>query len=1128
MDRIPITNTACTVGLRELRGCASFGMAVFMMVIASAAAAADRAVASLDGPWRFRMDPENVGETEGWFRPEAAFDAAIQVPGAWEAQGFGGETEKLRHHFLGKGWYRRPALVPETWAGQRIFLCVGGVHRYAKVWVNGHYLGEHIGYLSPFEYDVTAHVEPGASADVCVCVDSVQRWDIDTLIGCFDIIDYMDTYWGGIWGHVTLEARSAAHLEELFVQPRVGPTGCSVSARLCGDVSVCEAVRLEVLASDGKAVGDREAPLGEVLKAGTVALGLEVPDAECWSPDTPVLYTARLSLLRGAEVIDHVETRFGFRVIEIRGTHIYLNGKRIFLRGYGDDCVYPRTMAAPSDKATYLERLAVAKACGFTHVRHHSHMLPPEYYDACDEAGMLVSAEFPIAYQQFYDRAKDAATDLYKHEWSAAITRLRNHPSIFDWCMGNEMWKGVPLAPEFYRIAKALDPTRPVVDSDGLFAKAFVDGSNDRDTLDLYFAMFDVGNTPLDIPDKFRCPKPRKPVVSHETGNYVTFPRLDMIDLFADNFKPFWLTPVRARLEAMGLVDESERWALNSERLYMLCHKHNIEALRKSPNISGYHWWLLQDYWTTSNGIVDTYFRPKQGIDLERVRRLNGDVILLEDGLGLTYRGGDALEVALLVSNYAPESLVEPMLTWRVRLGDTVVAENSAPTVDAPQGEVTAVARLGVPLLDCPAPTPLRVEAELVCGEQRYVNDWPAWVYPKVIEPPQAEVPLFASPELLPSLTGLGVKTLPDAAPLPAKAVYVSSVPTRSMLEAMDAGACLLLLRPQGLFPAAATRFKTAWWHGNARDNNAGTVVYEHPVTRAMAPEGWCDAGWRRLIEGCDGYLLDAFPAMPEVLIRGIEVSSVCRNKALLFQAGVGSGSLVVCGLNLDPAYPEAAWLLSRLLEHAATLPAPDAHLPRMFIEAQIPELPQIEGPLVEGFGRLLRNEGEEGTWLSYREARAPYVVCRQTAPGHLVEWETAPAPEEIDNGGPPPALYHGGVTFVFAGGLGWRSQPQTEGFSFLVNGTDVLDFDVEETTRTWSNEERGVTLSLLPKKVTNEDAVGLFYVRVPKAMLTPGTPCRFAIRSKGADSQRWFALTPYPDVLAPAGRQSEAEVPGR
>ena len=78
------------------------------------------------------------------------------------------------------------------------------------------------------------------------------------------------------------------------------------------------------------------------------------------------------------------------------GYRLLLNGKRLMLRGYGDDHVYPQQMAMPSDKELHRKRLGIIKLYGFNYVRHHSTIMPPEYYDACDELGMIATAEFPI------------------------------------------------------------------------------------------------------------------------------------------------------------------------------------------------------------------------------------------------------------------------------------------------------------------------------------------------------------------------------------------------------------------------------------------------------------------------------------------------------------------------------------------------------------------------------------------------------------------------------------------------------------------------------------------------------------------------------------------------------------
>jgi hypothetical protein len=1079
-----------------------------LLLTAVDGAAEPRPQLDLDGAWSFRMDAENQGEAESWFQPQAVFEDSVIVPGAWDAQGKGGETDKLHHQFLGKAWYKRQVEAPAAWAGRRIFLCFTGIHRYATVWVNGTRLGDHIGYLSPFEFDVTGQVQSSATLEITVCVDSEQRWEIDALIGAMDMIDYMDTYWGGIYGHVRLEARSAAFLSDLFVAPKAAPPGCEVHATVNGVPPAGSELRLEIVGADGVAAAESRS---SVPADPAVRLHLDVPQAALWTPDTPVLYTARLSLLHAGQAIDAVETRFGFREIALDGPAILLNGRRIFLCGYGDDSIFPETMAPPTDKNFYLKRLQEARACGFNYVRHHSTMLPPEYFEACDEAGMFVSAEFPVAYPQFYARAKGEALDLYRSEWTAAVRKLRNHPSIFNWCMGNEVSNGMAIAPDLYRIAKELDPTRPVADTDGIPVEGYAQGTKDRDTLDMYFIQFDVFNTPLENAQFYDCPAPRKPVISHENGNYVTFPRLDQIDLFQHNIKPFWMVEARDKVEKMGLLAETERWAENTGRLYTLLHKIDKEALRKSPNISGYHWWLFQDYWTTSNGLVDTYFRPKPGIDRDAIRQFNGPVVLLQDGIDLLYRGGSTLSAALLVSNFGPGDLTAPAVTYTVRMGDQVLATQEQAVDAVSQGSLAELLRFEVSLPDVAQPMKLTIDAQLRAGETAVSNEWSTWIYPAKVPAPPSGIPVFSSADLHPWLEPMGAKPLPSDDALPAQAVYFSSHLTPQILDAISSGASAILFKPVGFVLAGRTRFKTAWWKGGGEDNNAGTVVYDHPVTSGMAPEGWCDTSWYELLEGADGYLIDELPAPPEVLIRGVEVASVCRNKALLFQAGVGKGSIIICGLNLDAkrpdgaAHPAAEWLTSRLIEHAATLPKPEAILPEAFVRERLAAMPQMNAPHLQGFARLVRNDGEEGSWFTYRHDRAAAIICRQTDKGHLVEWLTTPAPDPISGES---------VTFVFAGGLGWISQPASGGFVFMVEGKDVLGFDVCKGPGTWRNEKSGVALCLLPRRNDAEDQAGLFYVQVPAKMLEPGKPCRLGVRSEATGSSRWFALHPYTDVV--------------
>ncbi len=1081
-----------------------------------------RSTVSLDGQWSFQLDPGSIGEKEQWYGDAKPLAGTIQVPGAWDAQGHGPETPKMRHNFIGKGWYKRTVDVPALADAQRLFLRFGGIYRDVRAWVNGREAGHHLGYVSQFEFDVTPYVQPGQPATITLRVDSAQQIELDPLMGTMDIPDHLFSFWGGIWSHVTLERRNATWLDELFVQPQLSASRCVVTARLNGNTAGADTVRLEVFGPEGNKAVERELPLSRVLDNDQVELDALLPNAPRWTPESPRLHRARLTLLQGKQPVDAVESRFGMRNIEIRGTSFYVNGAKYFLNGYGDDAVYADTIAPPADKQFYIDRLKVAKNYGFNYVRLHSHFLTPEFYEACDEVGMFVSPELPIAYMRYYNRAQGRGRDLYLTEWAGAITRYRNHPSIFDWCVGNELWNGVDLAPQFYNLARRLDPTRPIIDSDGVFPPGFTDGTKDRATMDFYTVMFNILTTPLENPTKFKTGTPLKPVITHEEGNFVTFPRLDSIPLYDKTpFKPFWLTVARDKIAQQGLLDEASNWSLQSEKLYYLCHKLNLEALRKNPMISGYDWWLLQPWYPGSNGLVDVHRRPLS-ITPEQVRQINGPVVLLQDGLALNYRGGEQVRLQLTVSNYSPTALQNAELSWQVVRGGEILYRGST-AENAAQGQITSLGEIECTLPEPSGPEKIQVRVELTAQGQRYSNQWNAWVYPS--RPPVLERkhPLYVSTDLLASLAAFQPQPIPVQGELPSPAVYVVRQPDERLLKVAERGSSVVLLSPANVFPTDVTTWKSAWWLGVfPGDSNAGTVVYDSPVTRAMAPDGWCDAGWFHLLQGAQTVILDDLPTQPDILIRALNVHSaptpftreldfdyVWRNKSLLFETAVGQGSWIVSGLNFDAALrhggPEGSWLLTQILARAQTLPHPRHAIPLETLRDAVEKSVFTKGPMISGYARTLKHVGETTHGLSYRETDGPSLRIRQEEALHELVWETAPVPTAAT------------TTFVFAGGTSFHDPIRSnQGFGLSINGIKALDFDSTKEAATWRSIDGRYVLRFVPiiNQSSWEVSAGLFYLSVPGDALAAGKPAQIRVHSIGSDNTHWFSLNPYADII--------------
>ncbi|MBQ6619056.1 MAG: hypothetical protein IJH68_02775 [Thermoguttaceae bacterium] len=1138
-----------------------------LWVLALLAPAAARETISLDGTWRFATDGEQIGEAQNWFAPGAPMaamplagyapwaDGTIQVPGIWDQQGYGVDTEKIKHHFVGFGWYKKSVDIPASWEGNDIFLVLGGISRQARVWVNGARAGKDlVGPVGSFTVDITDLVRYGEENDITIRVDSHQHWEVDAILGSSSLNDYMKIEWGGLWGHVSIEARPKQRIEDLYLMTDLAESSCTAQADLIGKTNA-DAVKIEVFDAEGEPVAEG---VSKITSDERVSASAVIDSPKLWSPDTPYLYTVRLSLMAGETVLDTLESRYGMRRFTAEGNRLLLNGKPIYLTGYGDDHIYPYEYSMPTNKQMYLARIAIIKSFGFNHVRNHSAILPHEYYEACDEMGIIPTGEFPIGYPQqlpgnkWWEASVPEGTphepvyDTYRERFAQVVREYRNHPCILIWIMGNELWGGMSIRHDFQKIAKTLDPQRFFSDSDGEVShyfqsdeyvigtywmtenKPITKKGRDRDTLDLGFVMFNEGATPL-LPGKFAARDFPKPIISHEAGNYITFSRPDQIKLFddggfADNpslagahlplycsYKPFWMTEGAAKLKELGISgEEVEQWARASEEMYYLHHKANVESMRLNPEITGYHWWLIQDYWTTSNGLVDLFFRPKS-IAPERVRLFNAPLVLLQEGLDLSYEGGQTDEIKLFVSNYTAEPITGE-LVYTCRAADEENTERFA-VDDLRPGELREIGVVNQTLPEAAEPTEMTIDAALVSGgETLKTNGWRAKIFPSAKNVVPEGKKVYADNDVLELFPGGGMEPIPADGPLSSDAVYVTGYIEPRLADALEKGAGVVLLDARSLFEGISINYQQTWWKGGdeENENHTGTYVYDTPMTRRLGIGEWCAQEWYYLLNGAAKFYLDRMPSRPNVEIRALPSLVRVQDTAVLFDAAVGQGTLVASGLNHAGAKdrPENRAVLKAMIRCAAE-EKPAVSWPR---EAVMPTVSLPEGTTL-GFVRTLPSNFESSLWKSWKADDVRNLVCRQTSKENVLSWLTAPAPADAES-----------VTFVFSGGLGYREQPETGGFALEVNGQEVLTFDLppasalskargKTSVYRWTCDN-GVTLSLEILRFTGQDTFGRFSLSVPRELLSGEAGGeKISVRSLGEGSRRWFAVVPMFDL---------------
>jgi beta-galactosidase/beta-glucuronidase len=458
---------------------------------------------TLNGRWEFEFDDADAGLSEDWAAGSRQFSRAITVPYAFETRlsGIGDPS------FHPQVWYRRSFTIPSGWRGKRVLLHFGAVDYRAKVWVNGRMAGEHEGGSTPFRFDVTPLLKPGANVLTVRAEDppadryqprGKQYWEPKSR-GIF----YTRTT--GIWQPVWLEAAGPSYLESV----RISPTNDGVVrfeaslSRPSKELSFHAEIRWaqETLAST-------QTP----ASTSRLSAAAQVRDPRLWSVESPNLYDAVFELRRGGEVVDRVRSYFGFRQVAVESGRVRINGRPVYLKMVLDQGYWPEsTLTPPSDEAIQYD-IRMTKEMGFNGVRKHQKLEDPRFLYWADKMGLLVSSEAANAY--LFD---DAYAARFTREWMESVARDYNHPSIIMWVPINESW-GVPNVRDarqqqhlkaLYSLTHSLDGTRPVIDNDGWehtdSTDLFAIHDYARNGELLYARYKDLGRPGFGVPDNARA-----------------------------------------------------------------------------------------------------------------------------------------------------------------------------------------------------------------------------------------------------------------------------------------------------------------------------------------------------------------------------------------------------------------------------------------------------------------------------------------------------------------------------------------------------------------------------------------------------------------------------------------------
>ena len=422
---------------------------------------------NLNGEWQFAFDDDDAGLAGGW---QGGHDLPqrINVPFAYQAPLSGINTRDF-HHVI---WYRRAFQVPEGWFGRRVRVNFGAADYEAAAFVNGKLACTHRGGHTPFGADITRLLSLDNRNELVVriydderlCQPRGKQHHRYESAGC----SYTRT--SGLWQTVWLEPLGATAIERLRVHSWDKSGHVTLDVLLDKpDTSVC--VRAEALWENkpiAVAQGCVQSERAETTAGRTVPLHLQIPSPRPWSCEQPNLYGLRVSVVRGSETLDAVDSYFGIRSLEIHGGAVFMNGRRLYQRLVLDQGYWPDgLMTAPTDDELKAD-IQRMKDMGFNGCRKHQKLEDPRFLYWADKLGYLVWGEMANTFE-----FSDDAVRNFTAEWQEAVLRDRNHPCVAAWTPINESW-GVQADVMMQRpdqiaflnalchLTHTLDPHRPV------------------------------------------------------------------------------------------------------------------------------------------------------------------------------------------------------------------------------------------------------------------------------------------------------------------------------------------------------------------------------------------------------------------------------------------------------------------------------------------------------------------------------------------------------------------------------------------------------------------------------------------------------------------------------------------
>lgn len=641
----------------------------------------------LSGQWQVKLDAEKQ-ETMPQAYPET-----MTLPGTTSAAELGmpnpaKETGCLTdaYRFEGAAWFMR-TFTAGDWTGEQTMLTLERT-RKTTVYLDGRPIGHQESLCTPHRYFL-----PPVHAGEHTLVIRVDNTDYPTRGGHLTSPDTQSN-WNGITGEISL---TVAHtlLTDLTVRPDLRRGCLRVHGHIIG-------------APDGVAGIVLPGQMEHLLPYRGGVLNGECPlkgNEAFWDEAHPEIHTISIDLDG-----DVYETTFGLRDVRTVGRRLLINGRETFLRGKVDNLLYPKTGYTPTDVASWMTILGIAKEYGINHYRYHTACPPDAAFTAADLLGVYMAPELPFwgtVAEEGEEGYDERERDFLFQEGFRILREYGHHPSFLWLSLGNELWGSKDVLNRMMRAYREADDTKlyssgannyqfvpDVLDEENVFVgvrlgrERLIRGSYAmcdapqgivQTTAPESVSNYDASIVPETLGQSGEAGKvqiqygtgvkevdaqsadaliPDVPIISHEVGQYVFYPDFSEIPHYTGPLKPRNIEAMREKLERAGLYGEHEAFFRQTGHLAVDCYKREIETLLRSREVSGFQLLDLQDYTgqgTALVGVLNALMENKGLISAEEWREFCAGTVVLGEFASFTGVMGEDIRFDVQISECDPE-----------------------------------------------------------------------------------------------------------------------------------------------------------------------------------------------------------------------------------------------------------------------------------------------------------------------------------------------------------------------------------------------------------------------------------------------------------------------------------------